>query len=86
MKIEVIFVNGPLHRIKCDATRVPPVNLFFDDRNRVVHAYVRDGVVYFYDKDLSAKLTGKWDDIRWRLEDDKNDNPLEPTGEVGDEE
>lgn len=82
MKIVMTFIRGPLHRIQAEMTWVPQVNLFFNDREKIVYAYIRDETCYYYDPAMSAKITAKFDLIRSKLGPDVHNNSINPIGEV----
>lgn len=66
MKLIVPFIRGPLHGIKFEMVWVPQVNLCIDERNRMIHVYIRDEMAYFYDPDLSDQLSTVYDIARER--------------------
>lgn len=55
--ILMTFRGGPLHRIQANMTWLPQVQVFVDDRDNAVMAYLRDETVYRYDPALSVKLS-----------------------------
>lgn len=76
--LRMIFINGPLHRQAIDMTWIPEVNLVSNSREKIVYAYIRDEMVYFYDPGLSAKLTAMYDQVQGHFKK----NPVNPVGEI----
>lgn len=72
MKIVIPFIGGPLHGIKFQAEWLPQLNLCIDERDRRIHAYVREEMAYFYEQDLSDKLSANFDVVRDRWPGRKN--------------
>jgi hypothetical protein len=58
--LDMVFVGGPLHRIRCRMTWCPQVNFFMDESNKQAHAYVREEMTYFYDPELSKRMSDKY--------------------------
>lgn len=64
MTLTVPFIRGPLHGIRFEMTWVPELNLVVDERDRRIHVYLRDEMAYFYDPELSERLTAVYDIAR----------------------
>jgi hypothetical protein len=58
------FIGGPVHAMRFEMTWIPPVNIMISERDKMIYAYVRDETAYFYDAELSAKLTARYDEFR----------------------
>lgn len=80
MKTTCVFIGGPLHRQKMEMSWIPQLNLCIDERDRQIHAYVRDELAYFYERELSRKLTENYDVVRQRWRG--KPNPMKPLGDA----
>jgi hypothetical protein len=65
--IRVVFVNGPFHRFVMEMTVIPEVDIVVDGRQRCIYAYVREETTYYYDADLSRRLTEQFDTVRGKF-------------------
>lgn len=64
IKMIIPFIGGPMHGIKFEMQWIPALNWFVDERDRCIYAYVRDEMAYFYEKDLSARMTAVYDSVK----------------------
>jgi hypothetical protein len=76
--VEVTFRGGPVHNIVFQASRIPQVQIFMDERERIVHCYVRDEMEYYYDPELSKKLTANFDGVQANT----SNNDIKPIRDV----
>ncbi len=76
--VTVTFVRGPVHLLQAKVSWLPDVNLFTSERDRLIYAYVREDLVYYYDIQLSAKLSLVYDKAKGFF----RPNPIEVLGEV----
>jgi hypothetical protein len=65
--IRVVFVNGPFHRFVMEMTVIPEVDMVVDKRQRCIYAYVREEKIYYYDTDLSRRLTEQFDVVQGKF-------------------
>jgi len=76
--IAMTFIGGPLHRQVIQMTWIPPVNVVTDIRDRRILIYIRDETAYYFDKELSDKLTLIYDDVHGKFPPNK----VVPLGEL----
>ena len=76
--VTVTFVRGPVHLLQAEVTWLPDINLFTSERDRLIYAYVREDLVYYYDLQLSAKLSMVYDKAKGFF----RSNPINVIGEV----
>jgi len=76
------FDGGPLHRIQADMTWLPQVQIFVDDRDFKVLAYLRDETTYKYDAKLSKQLTACPEQFRRTMLQTFKPNQLNIKGET----
>lgn len=72
------FVRGPLHLIQAKMTWIPAVNIFTDERDKLVYVYMRDEMTYFYDPEASTKLTAMYETVKHLFKH----NAIDIVGEV----
>jgi hypothetical protein len=65
MEIPIKFAGGPLDGQTAKTDGLAQAKIFFDDRDRRVHLYIRvDELVYGYSHEQSVALTGKYDEAK----------------------
>ena len=76
--IDMTFIGGPLHRRVIQMTWIPQVNIVTDIRDRRIMLYIREETAYYFDKELSEKLTAIYDDVQGKFPPNK----VVPLGEI----
>jgi hypothetical protein len=84
MKVIMPFIRGPLHGIKFEMTWIPSAQIIVDERERRIFLYSRRGeeMAYFFEPELSAKLTECYDEARREWAGQKN--AMIPVDDIGD--
>lgn len=77
MTIEMVFIGGPMHRIKTRMSWIPAVNVFTDSRDGSIYVYVREETEYYFDQGLTTALAP-----HYHLLTSKMKNDMEVVGEV----
>lgn len=82
MKIIMPFIRGPLHGIRFEMAWIPLVNIIVDERDRRIFLYERQGdeMAYYYNHDLSTKLTEHYDEAREKWKG--SNNPMVPVNNL----
>jgi hypothetical protein len=61
LKIRVPFIGGPVHGVVFEMEWIPQVSMMNDEKERKIHAYLREEMAYFYEEELSNKLSAVYD-------------------------
>jgi hypothetical protein len=69
--ILMTFVRGPMHLLQAEMLWLPEMNVMLDEREHTVHAYIRDETTYYYEPELSAKLTSVYDKVKEKFQQNK---------------
>lgn len=72
------YVRGPLHLIQAEMNWIPEVQMFSDRGDKTVYAYRREEMVYYYDSEMSKKLSEVYDSVAFLFKP----NTLEIVGEA----